>query len=142
MKLLRDVLLRDVKRFIHPDDDRWTNVGQACVDKELSGRNVESIANNIRSHIQDFEYPDDYFTADMDRRRQIIDALSKRVSIEEMLERIVKFAEFQVAAEEKASKDRFEREVEDMVRQLNAGREATERAQKAFMAEIEAAPSS
>ncbi len=140
VKLMRDVLLRDVKRFIHPEDDRWIEVGQACVEHELSGRNVESIANNIRSHIQDFEYPDDYFKADMDRRKQIIDALSKRVSIEEMLERIVKFAEFQVAAEDKAAKDRFEREVEDMVRQLTAGREATERAKQAFMAEIEEAP--
>jgi hypothetical protein len=142
VKLMRDVLLRDVKRFIHPDDPRWLEVGQLCVDKDLSGRNVESIANNIRAHIQDFEYPDDYFKASLDRRREIIDALSKRVSIEEMMVRITKFAEFQVAAEDKAARDRFEREVEDMVRQLNAGREATERAKKAFMAEIEQAPSS
>jgi hypothetical protein len=142
VKLMRDVLLRDVKRFIHPDDPRWLEVGQLCVDKELSGRNVESIANNIRAHVQDFEYPDDYFKASLDRRREIIDALSKRVSIEEMIQRITRFAEFQVAAEDKAARDRFEREVEDMVRQLNAGREATERAKKAFMAEIEQAPSS
>jgi hypothetical protein len=140
VKLMRDVLLRDVKRFIHPDDPRWLEVGQLCVDKELSGRNVESIANNIRAHVQDFEYPDDYFKASLDRRREIIDALSKRVSIEEMIQRITKFAEFQVAAEDKAARDRFEREVEDMVRQLNAGREATERAKKAFMAEIEQTP--
>jgi hypothetical protein len=142
VKLMRDVLLRDVMRFIHPDDPRWLEVGQLCVDKELSGRNVESIANNIRAHVQDFEYPDDYFKASLDRRREIIDALSKRVSIEEMIQRITRFAEFQVAAEDKAARDRFEREVEDMVRQLNAGREATERAKKAFMAEIEQAPSS
>jgi DNA polymerase III delta prime subunit len=140
VKLMRDVLLRDVKRFIHPDDPRWLEVGQLCVDKELSGRNVESIANNIRAHVQDFEYPDDYFKASLDRRREIIDALSKRVSIEEMIQRITRFAEFQVAAEDKAARDRFEREVEDMVRQLNAGREATERAKKAFMAEIEQTP--
>lgn len=141
VKLMRDVLLRDVKRFVNPDDERWITVGQACVDKELSGRNVESIANNIRAHIQDFEYPDDYFKASLERRREIIDALSKRVTIEDMIERIHKFAEFQIAAEDKASRDRFEREVEDMVRQLNAGREATERAKQAFMAEIEASPS-
>ncbi|MFV8749255.1 AAA family ATPase [Nannocystaceae bacterium ST9] len=134
--LLRDVLLRDVKRYIAPDDARWTEVGEACVTTKLSGRNVESIANNIRAHVQDFEYPDDYFKADIDQRRQIIDRLSKRVAIDEMLERVHKFAEFQAEAEDKAAKDRFEQEVEDMVRQLNAGRAATERAAKAFEEQI------
>ncbi len=134
--LLRDVLLRDIKRYVTPEDSRWADVGEACVTHGLSGRNVESIANNIRSHVQDFEYPDDYFKADLDQRRQIIDRLSKRVAIDEMLERIRRFAEFQVEAEDKAAKDRFEHEVEDMVRQLNAGRAATERAAKAFEAEL------
>lgn len=138
--LLRDVLLRDVKRFIAPDDARWTAVGDACVEFKLSGRNVESIANNIRTYIQDFEYPDEYFKADLDQRRQIIDRLSKRVGVDELLERIRKFAEFQVEAEDKAAKDRFEREVEEMVRQLNAGRAATERAAKLLEQQILAAP--
>jgi hypothetical protein len=137
VKLMRDILLRDVRRFVHPDDDRWVEAGQACVDNGLSGRNVESITNNIRAHVQDFEYPDDYFKATLERRREIIDQLSKRVSVDEVIDRIQKFAEFQVDAEEKAARDRFEREVEDMVRQLNAGREATERAKQAFQAEIE-----
>ena len=137
VKLMRDILLRDVRRFVHPDDERWIEVGQACVDSNLSGRNVESITNNIRSHVQDFEYPAEYFKATLERRGQIIDELSKRVDIDEMLERINNFAEFQVEAEDKAARDRFEREVEDMVRQLNAGREATERAKAAFGAELE-----
>ncbi|HVI04151.1 MAG TPA: hypothetical protein VM869_35915 [Enhygromyxa sp.] len=136
IKLTRDILLRDVRRFINPEDPRWLEVGQACVTNKLSGRNVEAIANNIRSHIQDFEYPDDYFHASLDRRREIIDQLSKRVTVDEIVDRINKYAEFQIEAEEKAARDRFEREVEEMVRQLNAGRAATERAAKAIEAEI------
>lgn len=136
VKLARDILLRDVRRFINPDDPRWLEVGQACVTHKLSGRNVESIANNIRAHVQDFEYPDDYFRASLERRREIIDQLSKRVTVDEIIDRIEKFAEFQVEAEEKAARDRFEREVEEMVRQLNAGRAATERAAKALEAEL------
>lgn len=133
--LMRDILLRDVRRFINPDDPRWIEAGQACVDNDLSGRNVESITNNIRSHVQDFEYPDEYFKATLERRREIIDQLSKRVDVDEMIERINKFAEFQVDAEEQAARDRFEREVEEMVRQLNAGRAATERAAQAYEAD-------
>ncbi|EDM77226.1 hypothetical protein PPSIR1_26793 [Plesiocystis pacifica SIR-1] len=128
VKLMRDVMLRDVKRFVHPEDPRWVEAGQACVDSDLSGRNVESICNNIRAHVQDFEYPNEYFKADLDRRRQIIDEFSKRVTVDDVIERVQQFAEFQREAEDKAAKDRFEREVQDMVRQLNAGREATERA--------------
>src|SRR5690606_28258622 len=120
----------------NPDDDRWIEVGQACVKNQLSGRNVEAIANNIRSHIQDFEYPDEYFQASLERRREIIDQLSKRVSVDEIVERINKYSEFQIEAEEKAARDRFEREVEEMVRQLNAGRAATERAAKAIEATL------
>ncbi|MFO7565217.1 MAG: AAA family ATPase [Enhygromyxa sp.] len=140
VKLARDILLRDVRRFVNPDDDRWIEVGQACVNNKLSGRNVEAIANNIRSHIQDFEYPDEYFRASLERRREIIDQLSRRVGVDEVVERINKYAEFQIDAEEKAARDRFEREVEEMVRQLNAGRAATERAAKALEAELTPAP--
>lgn len=138
VKLMRDILLRDVKRFVHPEDERWVEAGQACVDKGLSGRNVESITNNIRAHIQDFEYPDEYFKAGLERRRELIDQYSKRVSVDEVIARIHRFAEFQVEAEEKAARDRFEREVDEMVRQLNAGRAATERAAAAFQEGIEA----
>src|SRR5690606_3260559 len=137
VKLTRDILLRDVRRFVNPDDARWLEVGQACVTSKLSGRNVESITNNIRSHIQDFEYPDEYFKASLERRREIIDQLSKRVSVDDIIERIHKFAEFQIDAEDEAARDRFEREVEEMVRQLNAGRAATERAAKALEAQLE-----
>src|SRR5690606_33564239 len=98
VKLARDILLRDVRSFINPDDDRWLEVGQACVNNKLSGRNVEAIANNIRSHIQDFEYPDEYFHASLERRREIIDQLSKRVSVDEIIDRINKYAEFQIEA--------------------------------------------
>ncbi|PRQ09682.1 AAA family ATPase [Enhygromyxa salina] len=137
VKLMRDILLRDVRRFVNPDDPRWLEAGQACVDSKLSGRNVESITNNIRAHVQDFEYPDDYFKATLERRREIIDQYSKRVTVDDVIRRVEQFAEFQVEAEEKAARDRFENEVSDMVRQLNAGRAASERAAEAFQAEIE-----
>ena len=136
VKLMRDILLRDVRRFVNPDDSRWIEAGQACVDSKLSGRNVESITNNIRAHVQDFEYPDDYFKATLERRREIIDQFSKRVTVDDVIKRVQQFAEFQVDAEDKAARDRFEREVADMVRQLNAGRAASERAAQAFQDEV------
>jgi hypothetical protein len=100
--------------------------------RDILLRNVESIANNLRTYVQDFEYPDSYFRASWEDRQRLIEQLSRRVSVDEVLGRIHDFVEFNREAEEKAEKDRFEREVEEMVRQLNAGRAATERAAKAI----------
>ena len=136
--MLRDVMLRDVKQFVNPEDPRWDEVGQRCVDGDLSGRNCESITNNIRSHIQDFEYPQEYFSASFEERATIIDRLSKRVSIDDVLKRINDYVSFNKAAEEKAERDRFDREVDEMVRQLNAGRAAAEQAAESFAAKTAA----
>ncbi len=133
VRLFRDILLRDVRRFVHPDDERWIEVGKACVDADLSGRNCEAIGNNIRAHVQDFEYPDHYFKASFDDRRKIVDELSHRVPVDDILGRIESYVKFSREADEKAERDRFDREVEQMVLQLNAGRAATERAAKAIL---------
>ena len=53
-----------------------------------------------------------------------------------MKRRVEDFVSFSREAESKAAEDRFEREVEAMVQQLNAGRAATERAAKALEAQL------
>jgi hypothetical protein len=128
VRLLRDVLLKDSVRFIDADQAGWDALGKACLDADLSGRAVESIAGNVRSIIQDFEYPDEYFRADFAERVKIIERLSRRVPVAKVIELIGNYVQFHKDAEEKAARDRFEREVETMVRQLNAGREAASRA--------------
>jgi hypothetical protein len=135
IRLMRDIMLRDVKRFVHPEDERWKEVGKSCLEQDLSGRNVEAIANNIRSHVQDFEYPDNYFKASFEQRGKIIEELSQRVGIDDVLTRIEDYVEFSKGAEEQSERERFEREVDEMVRQLNAGRTAAERAAKAALGE-------
>jgi hypothetical protein len=131
VKLLRDVLLRQQLQFIAADDAQWLEIGKVCVDADLSGRAIESIAGNIRSIIQDFEYPDDYFRADFDTRAKLVHQLSRRIDAAKVNELIAHYVEFQKDAEEKSARHRFEQEVDTMVRQLNAGREATARAAEA-----------
>jgi hypothetical protein len=128
VRLLRDVLLRDEQRFIEATEAQWRELGQACVDDDLSGRACESVAGNIRSIIQDFEYPEEYFSSAFEERRKIIERLSKRVPAKRVRELIGDYVRFHKEAEEKAAKDRFDRDVDEMVRQLNAGREAAARA--------------
>jgi hypothetical protein len=129
VQLLRDVLLREQRGFVAVGEEgRWKEVGDALVAADLSGRSVESVAGNIRATIQDFEYPDEYFKSGFEERRRIIDKLSKRVPIAVVLKEIADYVSFNRDAEDKEARDRFDREVEQMVQQLNAGRAATAKA--------------
>lgn len=127
VRLLRDVLLRGEQRFVDADDAAWLAIGKRCVDGDLSGRAVESIAGNIRASIQDFEYPDHYFSADFDTRKKLVEELSVRIDAGRLDQEIDEYVQFHKSAEEKSARDRFEREVDVMVQQLNAGREAAAR---------------
>jgi hypothetical protein len=123
-KMMRELMLADVKNFVPSDDAVWQKVGELCVKYDLSGRNVESVCNNIRGHIQDFEYPDEYFAADQMGRQSIIERLCRPVTPEEMVEYVEEFVEFRQDAEEEAEEGKFRREVESIVRRLNANRAA------------------
>jgi len=127
--LLRDVLLGELRQFVAiGEESRWPEVGDALVKADLSGRSVESIAGNIRATIQDFEYPDEYFKASFDERTRIIDRMSKRVPIATVLKEVEDYVAFNRDSEEREAKQAFDREVAQMVQQLNAGRAATARA--------------
>jgi len=128
VRLMRDIQLGDVKRFVVADEAEWNEIGQACVDDDLSGRAVEAVAGNIRTMIQDFEYTEGYFKASYEERARMVDELSKRVPASIVAERIRNYVLFHKEAEEEAARQQFEKDVEQMVHQLNAGREAAARA--------------
>ncbi len=122
--LMRELMLGDVAGFLPDDDATWQQIGELCVEHALSGRNVESICNNIRGYIQDFEYPDEYFQADASGRRAIIANLCRPVSAEQIVEFVDDFVEFRQDVEEQEQEQKFRHEVESLVRQLNASRAA------------------
>ncbi|MEZ4450758.1 MAG: AAA family ATPase [Nannocystaceae bacterium] len=135
VRLLRDVLLGDVRPFVSDDDQAgWQRIGEALVAADLSGRSVESIAGNIRAYVQDFEYPQEYFKASYEARQSIIQRLSRRLGIDDVLKRVDDYVRFHREAEEREERARFDREVQQMVEQLNAGREATRRAAEQALA--------
>lgn len=128
VRLMRDIMLKDVADFVPRGDAAWGRLGALAAGLGLSGREVEAVAGNVRARVQDFDYPDAWFTARGDARAALLASLCRPVdeaTIAALLERHVTF---QREAEARATRERFEREVEDLVRQLNAGHEATRRA--------------
>jgi len=128
VRLLRDVLLREVRTLLPADEAAWRRLGEEAVRLGLSGRNAESVCGNVRALIQDFEYPESYFRADAAERERIVAGLGRTLDEAALLEQFRHWAEFRRDAEARAEQERFDREVEAMVRQLNAGRAAAERA--------------
>lgn len=127
-RLMRDVMLRDVRKFVQADDAAWERVGAEAAGLGLTGRNIESVCGNIRARIQDFDYPDEYFRASPEERAAMIEGLSRPVTEQGLIDGLHAIADFQREAGERAERERFEREVRDLVRQLNAGRAAAEKA--------------
>lgn len=126
-RLLRDVMLKDVAGFTPLTANEWHALGQRLSELALSGRNVESIANNVRAAIQDFEYPDEYFGAGAARRRGIIQQASRALGYEALRAEVERFVTFTREARSREEEAAFQREVDDIVRRLNAGQRAAAR---------------
>ncbi len=128
VRLMRDLGLREVRDFLPRDDAAWQRIGAAAAEHGLSGRNIQAVCGNIRAHIQDFEYPDRYFRATGEERRQMLAELSRPVDEAFVLAELDDMVAFQAEAREREERARFEAEVEAVVRQPNASRAAVERA--------------
>jgi hypothetical protein len=127
-RMMRALGLRDVRELLPQDDDAWRRIGEAAARHSLSGRTVDAVCGNIRAHIQDFEYPDAYFSASPEERERIVRASSRAVDEAFILGAIEDMVAFHNEASERDERARFESEVAQVVRQLNASRTALERA--------------
>ena len=128
VRLMRDLCLGEVRGLLPTGDDAWRRIGEAAAAHGLSGRHVAAVCGNIRSHIQDFEYPDRYFQATGEERRRMLAELSRPVDEAFVLAELEEMVAFQAEAREREESARFEAEVEAVVRRLNASRAAVERA--------------
>lgn len=118
--MMRDLQLRDVAGFLDLTSEQWTQVGALCLTQNLSGRNVDAISGNIRAHIQDFEFPEAYFSADATQRQHIIQQLSRRVSVDDVLGFVQDWIDFKQDSTRAGEAQQFEQEVDSIVRRLNA----------------------
>jgi len=118
--LMRDKKLRNHAAFLQLTDEEWLRAGQKCIDAKLSGRAVDNFTRKIISEIEDFEYPDEYYKADLARRREIIAECSKPMAFARVMEIIEHYQRFEREAEARASQERFEERVREIVLNMTA----------------------
>ena len=126
--LMRDLMLGDVAEFLVLSPAQWAAIGARAAELGVPGRGVDAICGNVRAEIQDFELPETYFQAPGETRDAMVRALHKPIDAAALLARLEAWVSFQQDAEERATRERFERDVDEMVRRLNAGQAAARRA--------------
>ena len=124
--LFRDVKLRKHRQFMEMTDDEWEQFGRLCIDNKLSGRSVENMARKAVTIIEDFDYPDEYFTGDIQKKKEIIREYSKILKSNDLQKLVGNYVEFQKGAEEKAAKKRFQERVNEIINYLSAQKLAQE----------------
>lgn len=128
VRLMRDVMLRDVRTCLPADNAAWERIGAEARALGMSGRNVEAVCGNVRAWVQDFEYPAGYFAASPEERQRIVAGLLRPADEARLLGFLRDWAAFRREAETRAEQERFEGEVLAIVRRLNAARVAAEHA--------------
>lgn len=129
VELMRDVLLKDLADFIECEPEGWRRLAELAVEADLSGRNIDAICRNVRSEIQDFEYPEEYFAAGPEERQKLVKTLGNQIDEARLAELLNDYVAFTRDAEKKAGEQRFQREVDAIVMRLNATRAAAEKSE-------------
>jgi hypothetical protein len=115
VRLTRDIKLRGLGPYLDLSEEQWTAFGTRCIELKLSGRAIENISRKITSEIEDFEYPEEYFKADLARRKEIISQCSQHIAYERLIAIIEHYVAFEQEAEERARKARFNDRVQEIV---------------------------
>ncbi len=120
VELMREIELGELASFVPDGEEAWHEIGRRAADLGLTGRDVEAISRQIRSHIQDFEFPDRYFEADSEKRREIVRELSNPVDAATILAEIDEWQQFHRSTRRQTERERFQKEVDSLISRLNA----------------------
>ena len=128
VRLLRDILLRDFSPFLEVDEQEWRGIGERALGASISGRGMQGISRQIIDRIQDFEYPDGYYSASFEERQRIIERMSNPVDGAFLASVIDRYVRFEKDEEERMARRRFDDAVTEAVFGLNVQREVFQRA--------------
>jgi len=120
VELMREKKLKEFSDMLPLSDAEWLQVGQLCIDCRFSGRNVESICQNILTKIQDVEPPPEYYTVGFEERQKILRTLAQPMTFERIRDLMKRFSEFELAAQEQNQAEVFQNRVKEIVLNLSA----------------------
>ncbi|MCE1246372.1 MAG: AAA family ATPase [Firmicutes bacterium] len=120
VKLFRDVKLVKHRDFLNLTDEEWQKFGETCSKGNLSGRSMDNISRKAITCIEDFEFPEEYYQADLSRKRDIIKQYSKTLDYGQICDILNNYLEFEKDAEEKAARKKFEDRVDEISTYMSA----------------------
>jgi len=124
VELMRDKKLREFLELLPLSQEEWLQIGQLCIDKGFSGRNVEAICAGIQTRIQDVEPPAEYYQVGFEERQRILRELARPMTFADIRDLMTRFSEFERLAEEQNQSDQFQSRVKEIVLNLSAQRTA------------------
>lgn len=120
VELMREKKLKEFEELLPLSQEEWLKIGGLCLEYGFSGRNVESICQNILTRVQDVEPPAEYYTVGFDERQKILRGLARPLGFEEIAELMRRFSEFEQTAEAQNQQEQFQARVKEIVLNLSA----------------------
>lgn len=124
VRLLRDIKLKGRTPWLPITDAEWLSLGKLCVDRGLSGRNVDAIAGRVLTEIEDFTEPEEYFSLPFEAKQKMIAELSNKIPVSRLVELVEEHIKFEKGAQTQAEEERFRRRVSEITLHLSAQKAA------------------
>lgn len=118
--LFRDIKLSGHREFLKFTNEEWQEFGEKCIEYKLSGRSIDNVSRKVVATIEDFEFPDEYYKADIEEKRKIIKEYSNTVDYEKVDEILKHYMQFEKEAEKKSAKKKFQDRVDEITNYLSA----------------------
>ncbi|MCD4784793.1 MAG: ATP-binding protein [Candidatus Eremiobacteraeota bacterium] len=118
--LFRDVKMSGHKEFLKFTDEEWQEFGEKCIEYKLSGRSIDNISRKVVSTIEDFEFPEEYYKANIEEKRKIIKEYSNSVDYKKVDEILKHYRQFEKESEEKSARKKFQDRVDEITNYLSA----------------------
>lgn len=119
IKLCRDVLLKDKKKFLSIKGESWEKFGKLCKEYELSGRAIEKISKQTAAYIGSFEKPKRFLKMSYEKKLKVIEERSRKVNFNWLLSTIENYVRFQKERDKEEAYKQSEKELQNLIGQLS-----------------------
>ncbi len=120
VQLLRGVLLGAEYESSLPPVGDWMPVGDYASTDDLSGRDMANLSRRLISLMEDFPYPEGFFQAPFEKRRDMVRAARRPLDIAAVLFEMERLSEFKAHARVMERREQIGARVDSLALELEA----------------------